>query len=457
MARWQSANVLEVTPDTRRVWHFEARRDTFVPDGQVMVPAGKPLPASTVGKTWRSLVRKKLNIAWLPPEQVFLRVVQLPAASFDETLAMVELQLEKLSPVPLTQVVWSLHLLPQTSDGQQSLIVVITSREVVEGFLGKLEEQGFLADRLEVSILDQLQPPTAEGETVCIYPETVGGMNTALVAWWGGGDLQHLGLVSAPPGPKRGEVLCAQLSQMAWAGEIEGWLKGAPRLQLIARKELAAEWEPLLRVGLRETVDVQEPPSPVELAAATARRAAVASPKGALLPPEYVTRYQQQLVDRLWMRGLGAVVGLYVIGVVIYLGIAQVQGFRAGRIEAQVNALGPAYTNALQLKARYQVLRDRQELKFAALDCWKAVADHLPEGVVLNGLDLVEGRKLTLTGNAPAEMATNITAFNDQLRKLMVNGQPYFTKFEQPNLRLDPTKSSLSWNFSCELNRAEVP
>ena len=72
-----------------------------------------------VAKDWRSLWQRKLNIAWLPPEKVFLRVAQFPASDFDETLAMVELQLEKLSPMPVTQIVWTIHLLPHAEGNLQ--------------------------------------------------------------------------------------------------------------------------------------------------------------------------------------------------------------------------------------------------------------------------------------------------------------------------------------------------
>ena len=47
------------------------------------------MPARSVTKDWRSLWQHKLNIAWLPPERVFLRVAQFPLSDLDDTLAMV--------------------------------------------------------------------------------------------------------------------------------------------------------------------------------------------------------------------------------------------------------------------------------------------------------------------------------------------------------------------------------
>src|SRR5206468_5471747 len=135
-ARWHSCNVLHFGADSRLLWQFDARDGGFVLNRQQASRAGETLATGVAAKTWRSLWQPWLNVAWLPPESVFLRVVQLPQSSFDETLAMVELQLEKLSPFPVTQVVWSLEVLPNSAGDLQTVIVVLAERNVVEEFLG---------------------------------------------------------------------------------------------------------------------------------------------------------------------------------------------------------------------------------------------------------------------------------------------------------------------------------
>jgi len=88
-----------------------------------------------------------------------------------------------------------------------------------------------------------------------------------------------------------------------------------------------------------------------------------------------------------------------------------------------VTGLSRDYTNAINLKARAQVLKDRQELKFAALDCWKATAELLPEDVTLQGLDLKGGKTLTLNGVVPEDKVSLVTDFYEMMRKVVVNGQ----------------------------------
>ena len=450
-----TCNVLQVGAQARQLWQFDARGRGFVLSREQATFAGELLPARLVTKDWRSLWQHKLNVAWLPPERVFLRVAQFPVSDFDETLAMVELQLEKLSPMPVTQIVWSIYILPQAEGNLQTVIVMIVSRNEVEEFLGQLEGQGYLADRLELPMLDQLQATTINRDGAWIYPEAPGGRNTALVAWWYGGVLRNIDLITLPPA-NRPESLKEQLLQMAWAGELEGWLTAPPVWHLVAEAPAAAEWEPALRTGLGQPVEVIAPVTTAELASLTAARAARAGSEGNLLPAEFSTRYQQQFVDRLWMRGLGAVVALYLVFVLVYFARLQVELYRTRAVEQEVADRGPQYTNALQFKAKFQVLKDRQDLKFAALDCWKTVAELLPDGVTLDGYNFSEGRKLTLSGSAPADQTRRLLDFDSDIRKVVVNGQPLFDPNAGDHVQYDVRGAVAIWHCTLELKRSEA-
>src|ERR1700728_354992 len=97
--RWQSCNVLQIGVSARHLWSFGAGKNGFNLNQDTLVPVPQPLPVTVVGRDWKTLFQPKLNIAWLPVDQVFMRVVQLPVGPLEVTLAMVELQLEKLSPL----------------------------------------------------------------------------------------------------------------------------------------------------------------------------------------------------------------------------------------------------------------------------------------------------------------------------------------------------------------------
>ncbi|MGI8965438.1 MAG: hypothetical protein ACR2H1_05035, partial [Limisphaerales bacterium] len=195
MARWHSATVLNVTPKKRQLWQFSANNDDFILAREKNIPAGEPLPAKIIAKDWHSLGKKKLNIAWLDSEKVFLRVLQLPTRDFKEILSMVELQLEKISPLPVAQIVWSIEILPQKTDTLQTVMVVIAARHWVEEFLGQLETAHYLADRLELPLLDQMLATPIQGDGVWIYPGETKNSH-CLVAWWYGGVLRNATLIN---------------------------------------------------------------------------------------------------------------------------------------------------------------------------------------------------------------------------------------------------------------------
>jgi hypothetical protein len=468
MSRWNTCNILHLAPDAKRLWQFDAKGNDFVLGREQRVPHTEPLPAKFVAKSWASLWQPKLNVAWLPSETVFLRVVELPAANADETFSMVELQLEKLSPIPVTQIVWTMHVMgthqsaPKadgTVESLQTVIVVVAARSVVEEFLGRLERDGFLSDRLEVPMLDQLEAIVPGEDGVWLFPLTLGGQNAALVAWWFGGAWRNLSFVTLPPAGDRAAELKSQLGLLAMAGEVEGWLTAQPKWHLVADPVNATEWEQLLRAGLNEPVEVAAPPSPAELAGRSAKRAAASVAKVNLQPPEFSARYREQLFDRLWLHGLGYAGAVYAVALVIYFCAVGYLGYRTRGVESRVAAISNTYTNAIQLKARLGVLQQRSQLKYAALDCWQLVAQDLPSSLTLLRSSFVDGHKLALNGQVDAADTQKLIDFYDALRKVKHNGQPMFNVGSDSGDQLTYRQQGgdkVVWNFGLELLHVEA-
>ncbi len=117
---------------------------------------------------------------------------------------------------------------------------------------------------------------------------------------------------------------------------------------------------------------------------------------------------------------------------------------------------GIIYTNALQLRDKYKVLKDRQDLKFAALDCWKAVAELLPDGVTLDGYNFNEGKKVTLSGSAPADQTKRLLDFYSDIQKATLpDGQALFDRNAGERVTWDVRGPVAAWHCSLELKRTE--
>ena len=94
----------------------------------------------------------------------------------------------------------------------------------------------------------------------------------------------------------------------------------------------------------------------------------------------------------------------------------------------------------MQLKARYALLQEREDLKFAALDCLKLVADNLPEGITLERFGFGNGETLTLNGNAPLDQIESLYHFNRALQtSKLADGRPMFKSGRATGMEPVPT------------------
>jgi hypothetical protein len=167
-----------------------------------------------------------------------------------------------------------------------------------------------------------------------------------------------------------------------------------------------------------------------------------------LLPPEFTTRYRQQFVDGLWIRGLFTVLSLYVVGVLMYFGALYSLKVKYNRVKMDLGQIGQTYTNALKDSKQLQILRERDQLKFEALDCYKAVAEHLPEGVTIVDMHF-DRQKFELRGTVTAEDQDSVLNFNEELRHVPNPSKPEETLFAEV---VPPTFPSITdWRFTCKL------
>ena len=106
------------------------------------------------------------------------------------------------------------------------------------------------------------------------------------------------------------------------------------------------------------------------------------------------------------------------------------------------------------------MLKERQDLKYAALDCWKLVAERLPEGINLQRFSFADGQKLSLNGTCTQDqigLISDADRFYDGVRKAKVDGQPVFnrpTHVEQLVYR-NIGGNQVVWNFGVELLHVE--
>lgn len=253
-----ACNVLSLRQGQRHLYHFSVNKGGAAPAGLWEIAADKPLPANVVSRDWRLLIRSRLDIAWMPPESVFLRAVQLPACAPGELAGMIEFQLEKLSPMPPAQVVWTVESVAHPDATQQTALVTIAARSTVEAFVESLEQGGYMPDRIELPMVRRLLSKPVEGNLLRIVLDGSGAQQVALLGWWTDSVLRDVSLIRLPV-QGAAELLLAQLNGTAWAAELDGWLALLPSVTVVAPLSEAAPLVEALRGWCSQPVSIEPP------------------------------------------------------------------------------------------------------------------------------------------------------------------------------------------------------
>ena len=460
--KWSSCNLLEPAAEGSRLWQFSVSSKRVKLSGDLRVAEGDDPPAKVVAKNWSDLLSRKLNIATLPPEKVFLRVVELPACEPDELLPMVEFQIEELSPLPAVQTVWSAEVVPGSTGekGNQTVLVTIAERSVVEDRLEELEAANYLADRVEAPLLRELVPgePRADGAHI----QLVQGADSvlALVSWWFGGRLCDVNSFNLPDHEASRDALAEKINSVAWAGEVAGWMPGEPACHLAKRGDVAGDWNAALAKCFGDRIREVEPASEVDLATAAVEFASRTTAPG-LMIEEYRTRNRQRFLDGLWMEGIKGVVVMMLLGL---LGFYVYGSMLQGTLEEKqqlVTVNSNLYTKALLLKAKVETLEKQKALKYAALVAWGKVATGLPGELKFTelkfessrALDGNTGRTLRITGAADAGKATLIDDYQEALTQMeSAEGKALFSGVKAVSIRQDLKKNQTYWSLTCDFN-----
>jgi len=454
--RYQGCQVQAVTPAGRRVWRFHVGKQDVSLAGEATVGSTQAPPKRTAAQDWKSLVSPQLNIAWLPAQSVFVRAVQLPAVDPTELPAMVEFQIDKISPLPVNQIVWTALGVAHADGQQQTALVTIAARSAVEEFLNTEFAAGFTADQLDLPLVRWWSglKPTEDG--LWLLFESTGDRWVCLAGWYIGGVWRDVTLLHLPAGEAASEALITQLGHLAWAGEMDGWLTAIPEVRLGAEAPTIEVLSPSLTDWSGRPIQSIKPPDLTALAIASAR-ALREPPASTLMPPEWAASQRQKFIDRLWLNGLGAIGVAYLVFLFGFLIWLNVRKYQSDELRSEVASMGINFTNTLQLKAQVGILEEQVALRYAALDAWQAVVNALPTDLTLTQLDFQKGRTLQLSGTVSPEASSEVTKFNSELRKAQLNNQSLFATVKPAQISSRLGATTATWSFEAELRRSDTP
>ena len=199
------------------------------------------------------------------------------------------------------------------------------------------------------------------------------------------------------------------------------------------------------------------------MAAAAAARAERPIAQGNLLPIERQARYHRDDVDRVWGNVLIWTGMLYVVFLSVYFVMKT-------RVADEEQAAFAENQKAIKLKkelkelgVQRRLLEEQRELRWTALNVFKAVAEYIPGEVTLDSLVFSEsrnnqGNNITLRGRVSQEDSQKLQDYSEALAKVAVDeqgAQPLFSQVQPPNMEAR-AGGYLDWYIICLLRREEV-
>jgi len=336
---------------------------------------------------------------------------------------------------------------------------------VVEGYVGELEKIGYRPDRLEPAVLHQLMATPEGGDRpdgAWIYPSFGEEQIVCTVAWWDEGVLHNITQIAISSREHLNE-LTSHLTATTWAGEMEGWLTGATDWHLVVGNQLGEEWLNVLNDWAGKGVQVEEPPEANAMAAVAAGRASRPLEQGNLLPPDRKEKYHRDDVDRVWGNILTWSVMFYVVLISVYFVVkSQVAAKEEEAYQANKKARD-MQKDFKKLGVKRRLLEEQLELRGTALNVFRAVAEHIPDGVTLDSMVFNEsrnnaGNNITLRGRVSQGDTQKLQDYSDALADEKVvekDNQSLFSEVMPPNMD-SRAGGYLSWYIICILKRDGV-
>jgi hypothetical protein len=424
-----ACNVVDCSSGRQQFWRFSNSKNQMKLVDVRESESAEQIPIKHLDRDASQMWRPHCqNDAWLPADKVFFRVLHLPRCDARELPGMVELQLEKISPLPLGRAVWSFEVVPmhRADREQQTVVVMLAERSVVEECVDELEKAGYFPDRLEVAVMHQVLATPQGGDRpdgAWIYPRFIEERVVCTVAWWDEGVLENITQIILSSAEHLNE-LTEQLTATTWAGEMEGWLTGSTHWHLVIAAEHGEQWLPILNEWAGKGVQVEAPPDASALAAACASRAARPLHQGNLMPPKRRAGYHRQDVDRVLSSILTWMLLLYVMLVAGYFVLNEQTEAREEAKYQQLKKMKAMEQEVEILVAKRDLLVLQRNSRMTALQVLKGVAEQMPEQLTLGFINSVEvrgeGNNITLTGQVESGQGRRVDIYRNNLARIMV-------------------------------------
>jgi Tfp pilus assembly protein PilN len=329
-------------------------------------------------------------VSGLPASTLLQHILTLPTTDPDEIAGMVELQIDKMAPYPVQQMVVSHEILHQT-DTHSRILVAAVLRETVKKMGETFKAAGLSLLSLDSNLFcrwKQIAEP-AEPSQACLILEK--GEAGLVIAQDGIPILLRSLHANADNGTELLEEIEYALSTLEHEveiGEIETLHLWSDQPHPSLEKQLAAN------ISLNSH-DLAEIPT---LSEALARRSS--SRRLELVPRDWLETEKNRVLIRKLCTFTAALIGLWLAVIVVFSTAFYFHKSSVLALRKEAEALSKPAAAVHQDSRKVSALRIYTDQTHSALEALREVSTLLPDGIELSIFSYKKGSALTLRGEA---------------------------------------------------------
>ena len=343
----------------------------------------------------------------LPSEEILLRVMDLPSADDEELAGMVELQVDKISPFPVDNMVVSHEKLLE--NGENSIVLAAAVRtELVEEFGRIPNEAGMSVKRVDAQAMGNWRQLKEEGRCDTeglrlfvmmnpVVPEIIAVRHGVPVMFRSVGDITGFGeedLVLE---------LAAELRNALMSLELEWGQTSPPESICLCTRE--KEPPEKLAAGISGEfaggIKVETLASMPQVSEGLVRRT-VEGAKLDLTPKAWTAKGQSRRFKKHVTISACVLFGLWALTVGGFMGFLQVEKSRLSRLESGMKELREPAMEVREMRDRVQVIDRYMDRTRSLLECLReiTVLQPAPPQVELTSFSYQKGKMVRIIGDA---------------------------------------------------------
>lgn len=340
----------------------------------------------------------------IPSDQVLIRVMTLPTSDEEEIAGMVKLQIDKVSPFPVENMVIAHEVLSCSAD-EVLVAALAAKREVIERAGNMLLSSKIVPVRIDVNALvwwrllkDSPLVDAGREEVYIIYAwnscEVIVARNALPIAFRSflrGKDQAQSDYISD---------ICDEIGYAVMSLEIgHGQLSGLGVLLLSSDESACSDFQSKISQFCRGGFRYAQLSELGDLAAGVASRTAEGVSLD-LTPPDIVEKRRKKFMRKRFLKGGAVFLGCWLLVLSVMYGGLFVQNLRLSRLRKSIDAIKNEASEVRDLRRKVNTISLYVDRSRSALECLREMALLKPEGIDLAVFNYRKGEAVRISGEA---------------------------------------------------------